>query len=35
MLHAAAHAVHMKAVNFLLDNGAFISVINEVNLTAL
>ena len=35
MLHAAAHAGHLKVVNFLLDNGAFISVVNEVNLTAL
>lgn len=35
MLHAAAHAGHLKVVNFLLDKGAFISVVNEVNLTAL
>ncbi|XP_022810060.1 uncharacterized protein LOC111347065 [Stylophora pistillata] len=35
MLHAAAHAGHLKVVNFLLDNGAFISIANEVNLTAL
>ena len=35
MLHAAAHAGHLKVLNFLLDNGAFISVVNEVNLTAL
>lgn len=26
MLHAAAHAGHLKVVNFLLDNGASISV---------
>ena len=35
MLHAAAHAGHLKVVNFLLDNEAFTSVVNEVNLTAL
>ena len=35
LLHAAAHAGNLKVLNFLLDNGAFISVVNEVNLTAL
>ena len=35
MLHAAAHAGHLEAVTFLLDNGAFISTVNDVHLTAL
>ena len=35
MLHAAAHASHLKVVNCLVDNGALISAVNEVNLTAL
>ena len=35
MLHAAAHAGHLEVVIFLLDNGAFISTVNDVNLTAL
>lgn len=35
MLHAAAHAGHLEVVNFLLDNGAFTSTVNDVNLTAL
>ena len=35
MLHAAAHAGHLEVVTFLLDNGAFISTVNDVHLTAL
>ena len=35
MLHAAAHRGHMEVVAFLLDNGAFISTVDGVNLTAL
>ena len=35
MLHAAAHTGHLEVVTFLLDNGAFISTVNDVNLTAL
>ena len=35
MLHAAAHGGHLEVINFLLDNGAFISEINGVHLTAL
>ncbi|KAL9988502.1 hypothetical protein ACROYT_G002956 [Oculina patagonica] len=35
MLHAAAHGSHLEVVTFLLDNGAFISTVNDVNLTAL
>ena len=35
MLHAAAHGGHVEIVNFLLDNGAFISTVDGVNLTAL
>ena len=35
MLHAAAHAGHLEVVTFLLDNGAFISTVSDVNLTAL
>ncbi|PFX14286.1 Ankyrin repeat domain-containing protein 50 [Stylophora pistillata] len=35
MLHAAAHVGHLKVVNFLLENGAFLSTVNDVNLTAL
>ena len=35
MLHAAAHGGHLEVVSFLLDNGAFISTVNGVHLTAL
>ena len=35
MLHAAAHGDHLEVVTFLLDNGAFISTVNDVHLTAL
>ena len=35
MLHAAAHGGHLEVVTFLLDNGAFISKVNGVHLTAL
>ena len=35
MLHAAAHRGHVEVVAFLLDNGAFISTVDGVNLTAL
>ena len=35
MLHAAAHRGHVEVVTFLLDNGAFISTVDGVNLTAL
>ena len=35
MLHAAAHAGHLEVVTFLLDNGAFISTVNDVHLTAI
>ena len=35
MLHAAARRGHMEVVAFLLDNGAFISTVDGVNLTAL
>jgi len=35
MLHAAAHAGHLEVVTFLLDNGAAISTVNDVHLTAL
>ena len=35
MLHAAAHGGHLKVVNFLIDNGANISTVNGVQLTAL
>ena len=35
MLHAAAHEGHLEVVTFLLDNGAFISTVDGVNLTAL
>ena len=35
MLHAAAHAGHLEVVTFLLNNGAFISTVNDVHLTAL
>ncbi len=35
MLHAAAHGGHLAVVTFLLDNGAFISTVNDVHLTAL
>ena len=35
MLHAAAHGGHLAVVTFLLDNGAFISAVDGVNLTAL
>ncbi|XP_068750560.1 uncharacterized protein [Montipora capricornis] len=35
MLHAAAHGGHLEVVSFLLDNGAFISTVDGVHLTAL
>ena len=35
MLHAAAHRGHLEVVNFLLDNGANISTVNCVHLTAM
>ena len=35
MLHAAALGGHLDVVAFLLDNGAFISTVNGVHLTAL
>ena len=35
MLHVAAHRGHVEIVHFLLDNGAFISTVDGVNLTAL
>ena len=35
MLHAAAHGGHLEVVNFLIDNGANISTVNSVHLTAL
>ena len=35
MLHAAAHRGHLEVVNFLLDNGANISTVNGVHLTAM
>ena len=35
MLHAAAHGGHLEVVNFLIDNGANISTVNGVHLTAL
>ena len=35
MLHAAALGGHVKVVNFLIDNGANISTVNGVHLTAL
>ena len=35
MLHAAAHRGHLEVVNFLIDNGANISTVNGVHLTAL
>ena len=35
MLHVAAHRGHVEIVDFLLDNGAFISTVDGVNLTAL
>ena len=35
MLHAAAHRGHVEVVTFLLDNGAFISTVDGVNLTAI
>ena len=35
MLYAAAHGGHLEVVNFLLDNGAFISTVSDVHLTAL
>ena len=35
MLHAAAHGGHLEVVTFLLNNGAFISKVNGVHLTAL
>ena len=35
MLHAAAHRGHLEVVEFLLDNDAFISTVDGVNLTAL
>ena len=35
MLHAAAHSGHLEGFTFLLDNGAFISTVNDVHLTAL
>ena len=35
MLHAAAHRGHLEVVNFLLDNGANISTVNGVYLTAM
>ena len=35
MLHAAAHAGYLKVVNFLLENNAFLTTVNDVNLTAL
>ena len=35
MLHAAAHRGHVEVVAFLLDNGAFISTVDGVNLTAI
>lgn len=35
MLHAAAHAGHLEVVTFLINNGAFISTVNDVHLTAL
>ena len=35
MLHAAAHGGHLNVVAFLLDNGAFVSTVNDVHLTAL
>ena len=35
MLHAAAHAGHLEVVACLVDNGASIWTVNDVNLTAL
>ena len=35
MLHAAAHGGHLEVVNLLIDNGANISTVNGVHLTAL
>ena len=35
MLHAAAHGGHLEVVTFLLNNGAFISKVNDAHLTAL
>ena len=35
MLHAAALGGHVEVVNFLIDNGANISTVNGVHLTAL
>ena len=35
MLHAAAHGGHLEVINFLIDNGANISTVNGVKLTAL
>ena len=35
MLHAAADGGHLEVVNFLIDNGANISTVNGVHLTAL
>ena len=35
MLHGAAHGGHLEVVNFLIDNGANISTVNGVHLTAL
>ena len=35
LLHAAAHGGHLEVVNFLIDKGANISMVNGVQLTAL
>ena len=35
MLHAAVHRGHLEVVNFLLSNGANISTLNGVHLTAM
>ena len=35
MLHVAAHKGHLGVVNFLLNNSALISTVNEVHLSAL
>ena len=35
LLHAAAHGGHLEVINFLIDNGANISTVNGVQLTAL